>query len=381
MRKLFTVLAILLSFPLVVKSQFSVPLSPSAGYVLMSNESGLYRPTSTDPLTIGSIFATSSATSTFANGLNLTGGCFSISGTCIGGGSPVTAVTATWPILSSGGLTPIISFSGLSTSTSAVLGNIPYWTGLKTLGTVATGTLSATGPITVTANQSVIGSGATVACTTAASGVAGCLSSSAFDTFNNKQATISATWPITLTGAAVSFNGLSTSSAAAVSSLAYFSGVNTLAPVATTSVTCTTPLSCTSFDVLKGGGAVSLTTVPIASGGTNGTSFIPLNPVVFNGTSLVSTSSNPFVVGTLYGTTTAVSNLGGALSIGSSTPSASSTLIIVATPPANGGISTTTITIGAPTKRFCIETWNDVGTREYIHIVGTTLTVNPGSCK
>lgn len=70
-------------------------------------------------------------------------------------------------------------------------------------------------------------------------------------------------------------------------------------------------------------------------------------------------------------------------SVGSSTPSASSTMIVVATTgvAGNGGLATTTLTIGSPSSRFCIETWNDAGTLSYIHIVGTTLTVNAGSCK
>lgn len=60
--------------------------------------------------------------------------------------------------------------SYLATSSAETAGQLAYWTSSAgtpaTLGTVATGTLAATGPITVTAGQSVIGSGATIACAT-----------------------------------------------------------------------------------------------------------------------------------------------------------------------------------------------------------------------
>lgn len=182
------------------------------------------------------------ATTTFTSPLVYTQGTNAVTcPTCTTGG--VTSVTGTWPIASSGGTTPVISWTGLASSTGLTQGNLLYATGVNTYGNVATGTLSATGPLTVTAGQSVIGSGATVACTTAASGVAGCLSNTSFDTFNNKQATISVAWPITLTGALVGFNGLSTSSAAVVGNIPYFSGVNTFANVATSTLTPSSPLT------------------------------------------------------------------------------------------------------------------------------------------
>jgi hypothetical protein len=73
------------------------------------------------------------------------------------------------------------------------------------------------------------------------------------------QAPITATWPITLTGAAVGFNGLSTSTAAVIGNLTYFTGVNTVGNVATTAATCTTGASCTGFTVI-GPSPISITT-------------------------------------------------------------------------------------------------------------------------
>lgn len=75
----------------------------------------------------------------------------------------VTSVTGAFPITSSGGATPSIGFVGLSTSTAAVLGNIPYFSGVNTFANVATGTISATSPLTVTAGRSAIGGDATFA--------------------------------------------------------------------------------------------------------------------------------------------------------------------------------------------------------------------------
>jgi hypothetical protein len=97
---------------------------------------------------------------------------------------------------------------------------------------VATTTFTGTAPISLSyAAGQVTGS-----CTTASSGVTGCLSGTNWDTFNNKQATISATFPIILSGAALSFGGISTSSPlAAASGLLYATGVNTVASVSTSS--------------------------------------------------------------------------------------------------------------------------------------------------
>ena len=73
-------------------------------------------------------------------------------------------------------------------------------------------------------------------CDTATSGAFGCLTSADWTTFNSKQATISATWPVILTGATLSFGGLSTSTAAVIGNIPYFSGANTFANVATGTV-------------------------------------------------------------------------------------------------------------------------------------------------
>jgi lysophospholipase L1-like esterase len=137
--------------------------------------------------TLSGLNISGSATSTSNVGYNITTGCYAVNGTCTGSGSgSVTAVTGTFPIISSGGTSPNITFGGLSTSTAAVIGNIPYFSGLNTFANVATGTISVSGGITTTAGSSVIGSGLTIGCTTASGSQAGCLSSADWTTFNNK---------------------------------------------------------------------------------------------------------------------------------------------------------------------------------------------------
>lgn len=71
---------------------------------------------------------------------------------------------------------------------------------------------------------------------------------------------LAVTWPVILTGDILSFGGLSTSTAAVIGNIPYFSGVNTFDNVATTSVTIGTGLSYSgTFGSVIGGAAGSLT--------------------------------------------------------------------------------------------------------------------------
>ncbi len=191
----------------------------------------------------------------------------------------------------------------VSTSTHETAGQLSYWTSNSgtpaLLGQVATTTLTASGPLSLSNPISVIGASASaLTCTTASSGIGGCLSNTAFDTFNNKQATISATWPVILTGATVSFGGLSTTSQAVVGNIPYFSGVNTFANVATSTIGAGTGIS---FSGTSG----------YQVGGTNGTFSV-------NTSQNISTLSNLSSAGTLNNTS------GGVLySTATSTPTVS----------------------------------------------------------
>lgn len=94
------------------------------------------------------------ATSTFSSsgGIKLSGGCFAMpSGACLtsGGSGTVTNIATTFPIL--GGpitTTGTLTFGGLTTSTAAVVGNIPYFSSANAFANVATTSLTVTSPIT-----------------------------------------------------------------------------------------------------------------------------------------------------------------------------------------------------------------------------------------
>ncbi len=136
-----------------------------------------------------------------------------------------------------------------------------YVTTSGRVDTKATSTPTVTAPITYsgTLGSFIGGSSGAFACTSASAGVTGCLTGTDWSTFNSKQDTVTVSFPLIKTGAALSFNGLSTSSAAVRGNIPYFSGVNTFANVATSTASCTTGASCSSFTVV-GTVAPSITT-------------------------------------------------------------------------------------------------------------------------
>lgn len=97
----------------------------------------------------------------------------------------------------------------------------------QTLATSTTGT-----DFTITASGDI----QTFNLPTASASNRGALSTTDWSTFNSKQAAISTTWPITLSGATLGFNGLSTSTPAVVGNIPYFSDVNKFANVATSAI-------------------------------------------------------------------------------------------------------------------------------------------------
>ena len=177
--------------------------------------------------------------------------------------------------------------------------------------------------LTLTAND--------FACDTATSVAFGCLTAADWTTFNSKQATISATWPVILTGATLSFDGLSTSTAAVIGNIPYFSGVNTFANVATGTVSgsgginvtagrsaiggalaisadCTTITGgaglCDGVDDTSAGGAFAWTPTTWGGVAANSTSTL----LLLNAGAVISTSSvGQLTVGTLTATSTTAS--------------------------------------------------------------------------
>ncbi|MFA6585006.1 MAG: immunoglobulin-like domain-containing protein, partial [Candidatus Paceibacterota bacterium] len=81
-------------------------------------------------------------------------------------------------------------------------------------------------------------------------------------TWNAKQATISTAWPITLSGATVGFNGLSTSTDAVIGNIPYFSGANTFANVGTSTVSNGTGISISGTGAVVGSGLTITNTAP-----------------------------------------------------------------------------------------------------------------------
>lgn len=139
---------------------------------------------------------------------NTTGGLAFVATSSSGTGT-VTSIT----LVGLDGPSPITTTGTISaqvgTSSVPSLGNLAYWTGVgtpSTLGTVATGTITGSGGVTATAGQSVIGSGLTIGCTAAGAAATGCLSSTDWNTFNNKSP-----WPYTINPATTFYGQVSNS--------------------------------------------------------------------------------------------------------------------------------------------------------------------------
>ncbi len=122
--------------------------------------------------------------------------------TCGSGGSSsssfgTTSLSALWPIIytQSSSLAQF-SFGGLSTTSAAVIGNIPYFSGVNTFANVATSTLSASSPLT--GSFTYIGSGGSLGIQAASNSQNGYLSAAGFSLLNAASTTFSA--PLVYTG-------------------------------------------------------------------------------------------------------------------------------------------------------------------------------------
>ena len=118
---------------------FTSSTSPTVNYITATSTTA----TSTFAAGIQSTYLNitgTSATSTFANGINVATGCFSVNGTCVGGGG------------GSGTVTSIVAGSGLSGGTittsgtiSLNLGNANSWTALQSFANASSSLFSNTG--------------------------------------------------------------------------------------------------------------------------------------------------------------------------------------------------------------------------------------------
>src|SRR3990167_6118833 len=143
-----------------------------------------------------------------------------------------------------GGSNTTWTWWGLATTSQPASSNLLVSNGGAGVFGVATGTVSASGGITVTAGRSAIGGALAITCSTADTSTTGCLTDTDWDTFNNKGSgtvtSIATTFPITggtiTTTGTLGWGGISTSSPiSAGSGLLYATGVNTLASVSTSS--------------------------------------------------------------------------------------------------------------------------------------------------
>lgn len=148
--------------------------------------------------------------------------------------------------------------TGQTTFTSSQL---LYGNGINALSSAATGTVSNGTGISVTAGQSVIGTGLTITNT----GVTSLLAGTGISVSG-------ATGAVTVS--ALGTNTIATTSPITVPNLAYFTGVSptSLGSVATTSVTCAGTASCTSFTAI-GGAPITIT----GGAGTTYTGTFPIN--------------------------------------------------------------------------------------------------------
>jgi len=163
------------------------------------------------------------ATALAANGANCLAGNYPLGVNASGavedctaaGAGTVTSVTATAPLFSSGGTTPNITWAGLATTSQLSSSNLLVSNGGAGVYGVATGTVSASGGVTVTAGRSAVGGALAITCTASDTNNTGCLSDTDWDTFNLKESALTFNYPLTR-----SVNAIST----AATSTAYGSG-------------------------------------------------------------------------------------------------------------------------------------------------------------
>lgn len=316
--------------------------------------------TSTNPLTVGSILATSTATSTFVGGVqalqfgatatsSLAGLNISTGGLTIGAlngflkataGAVTTAlinltsdVTGNLPVtnLNSGTSAGNTTFwrgdgvwatpaGGGNVSGTGINNTFAMWTGLSTITASSAPTADYYVATSTTASSTFIGLTATrIGGTTATSSLAGLSILTGGLTIGTLPSALLKT---NITGGVVS-------AVANTDYVATSRAINTTAPLAgggdlsadrnLTCTTCVTNVTGSGNIASSGGTTPNITftgTLPIANGGTNATTYITNTPIVFDGTRLVGTTTGPFYMDNFIATSTATSTNRGNLMVG-----------------------------------------------------------------
>lgn len=141
-----------------------------------------------------------------------------------------------------GGSNSTLTWTGLSTTTNLTGGQVIMSNGGAGVSGVATGTITGSTGLSVTAGQSIIGSGLTIT--------------------NTGVTSLATSYPLSVSGATgavtLSYSGLATSSTWTAGNLAMVLNGGTITGVGTTTVTCAGTVTCTSF-VIPGSSPITLT--------------------------------------------------------------------------------------------------------------------------
>lgn len=224
----------------IIPAQNQLILSPYGGFIVATSSSGISKlSATTTPYFANFFFGHATGTS-----LGLTTLCLSLdcrtawpTGSTFG----TTSISALFPIFWDTSLAQI-SFLGLTTSTPAVIGNIPYFTGVNTFGNVATTSVSCSGSTNCTSFTAIGASPITISSTDAGGTVTQI--DTTFPILGG---------PITTTGT-LSFGGLATSSPWTGSGIAYRTSDNTIATAATGTVGAGAGISVTAGQSIIGSG-------------------------------------------------------------------------------------------------------------------------------
>lgn len=208
--------------------------------------------------------------------------------------SSFSTTSAAFWVTSTTSLPSITTLSGLTTIKSTFSGLLGSNSGA--LYSAATSSLGVTGPITFsgTLGAQIGGVGGSFGCTTASSGVTGCLSGTDWNTFNGKESLLTFSTPLIRTGNTINWGGLATTSQPASSNLLVSNGAAGVYGVGTSTLTASSPLTGT-FTQLGSGGSLGCQTASASQAGCLATvDFTTFNNKIGWGQA-TSTAPNQFV--------------------------------------------------------------------------------------